>query len=138
MAQPGGGRLERHVGAEGGAADDRLLHARVVQERDRLAPEDGHPVVPHLGRPVGVPVTEQVEAQHAVAALLELLGERAVHLAREQETRQENDDLVALAVLVVDQPVAFELERLGDHCGPQYPRISIGHAVATAKRRESE
>jgi hypothetical protein len=78
---PGGGRLERHVGAEGGAADDRLLHARVVQERDRLAPEDGRPVVPHLGRPVGVPVTEQVEAQHAVAALFELLGERPVHLA---------------------------------------------------------
>ena len=48
----------------------------VVEQRDRLAAEDAHPVVPHLGRAVRVAVPEQVEAEHAVTALRRALGQR--------------------------------------------------------------
>ena len=76
-------------------------------------PKMRHAVVPHLGRAVGLAVAEQVEAQHPVAALGERLGERPVHLAREQQAGQQDHDAVAASVLVVDQPVSLELEILG-------------------------
>ena len=55
-------------------------------------------------------MAEQVEADHAVAALGERLGQRAVHPAREQQARQQHHDALAGAVLVVDEPVALEVE----------------------------
>ena len=51
-------------------------------------------------------MAEQVEADHAVAAQRERLGHRCLHPAREQQPVQEHDDPGALAVLVVDEPVA--------------------------------
>ena len=115
----GRGRLQRCVRAERGAADHRLLHPGGVEQRDRLAAERGHAVVPHLGRAIGVAVPEQVEAQHPVAALGEGLRQRRVHLAREQQSGQQDHDAVAAPVLVVHQPLAFEVEILREHCGPQ-------------------
>ena len=55
-------------------------------------------------------MAEQVEAEHAVPALGERLGQRAVHLAREQQARQEHHHARPAAVFVVDQPVAVEVE----------------------------
>ena len=55
-------------------------------------------------------MAEQVEAQHAVAALGERLGQRAVHRAREEQPGEQQDDPLAVAVVVVDEPVALELE----------------------------
>ena len=43
-ARRGGGDLERHVGAQRGAADHRLLGAEVVEQRDHLVGEGGHGV----------------------------------------------------------------------------------------------
>ncbi len=55
-------------------------------------------------------MAEQVQADDAVAALGERLGQRAVHLPREQQAREEDDDALPLAVVVVDEPVPLEFE----------------------------
>jgi hypothetical protein len=85
----------------------------VVEHRDRLAAEGRHRVVAHLGRPVRVAVAEQVETDHPVPALRERLRQRAVHLAGEEQPRQQQHDAPAAAVLVVDQPMSVELAVAG-------------------------
>ena len=74
----GDGRLERRVRAQRGAADDRLVDLEVVEQRHDLLAEDGHRVAPHVARAVRVAVAEQVERDHAVAAL----GQRCARAAR--------------------------------------------------------
>jgi hypothetical protein len=54
-----------------------------------------------------------------MAPVRQLLGERLVHFSREQEARQQDHDLVALAVLVVDEPLPFEFKASRAHCGAQ-------------------
>ena len=61
------GHLERDVGPQRGAADDRLLELEVVEQRHRLPGERGHRVAPHLPRPIGGAVAERVERDHPVA-----------------------------------------------------------------------
>jgi hypothetical protein len=117
-----GGRLERGVGAERRAAQHSLLHVGVVEQRDRLAPECRHRVAGHVGRTLRVAVAEQVQAEHPVAALGQRLGERPMHAPREQQARQQGHHSVARSVLVVDEPVAIELERSG-HGGHRRLRI---------------
>ena len=68
------------------------LDLEVVEQRHDLAPELGHRVAPHVGRAVRLAVAEQVERQHAVAALGERAGERVVHVAAEQQAVQQHDD----------------------------------------------
>ena len=53
---------------------------------------------------------EQVEAEDPVPALGERLGQRSVDAAGEEQRRQEQHDLVARPVLVVDQPVPVVAE----------------------------
>ena len=115
----GGGGLERHVGAQRGPADHRLLHLGVVKQRDRLTAEGQHAVVPHLGRAIGFAVAEQVEAQHPEAAVRKRFRQWRVHLAREQKARQQHHDAVAVPVLVVHEAMALELEIPGHHSRPQ-------------------
>ena len=69
--------LERRVRAERRAADDRLVDAEVVEQRDDVLGEEAHAVAPHLRRPVRAAVAEQVERDDAVAALGERARQRA-------------------------------------------------------------
>ena len=100
------GDLERRVGAQRGAHHHRLVDLEVVEQRHHLAAELGHRVAPHVGRPVGLAVAEQVERQHAMAALGQRPGERVVHVAAEQQAVQQHDDARPLAVGAVGQRAA--------------------------------
>ena len=109
----GRGGLQSRVRAQRRAADHRLVHLEVVEQRDRLATEGVHAVARHIRRAIGVAVTEQVEAYDAVAVRGERLRQRAVHLAREQEAGQQHHQVIARAVLVVHQAVPLEVEAPG-------------------------
>jgi hypothetical protein len=102
--------LERRVRAQRGPEDDGLLDLEVVEQRHHLATELGHRVAPHVGGPVRLAVPEQVERQHAVAALGQRDGERVVHVAAEQQPVQQDDDAPAVAVRAVGEPAAAMAE----------------------------
>ena len=106
------GRLERRVGAQRRPQHDGLLDLEVVEQRDRLLPEEGHRVALRVERAVRAPVAQQVERDHAVAALGEAARERLVHALAEQQAVQEHDDARALAVVRVGQRSPFVAERL--------------------------
>ena len=94
------------VGAQRRAADDRLLGAEVVEQRDDLLAEGGHRVDERVGRLVGAAVAEQVEGDHVQALGGQRPGQRLLHPARHQQAVQQHDPRVARAVLGVLQPVA--------------------------------
>ena len=102
--------LERRVGAQRGPEHHGLLDLEVVEQRDRLLPEEGHRVALGVPRAVRAPVAEEVERDHAVAALGEAARERLVHALAEQQTVQEYDDARALAVVRVGQLSPFVAE----------------------------
>jgi hypothetical protein len=58
-------------------------------------------------------MAQQIEAEDPVPPIRELLGERPVHLAREEETGEKHDRPVADPVLVKHQAVALEVEVSG-------------------------
>ena len=101
------GGLERGVRAQRGAEHDRLLDLEVVEQRDHLLAEEAHRVAPQVERALGLPVAEQVERDHAVAALRERPRQRLVHALAEQEPVQEHDDSGTLSVLAVRQRSPF-------------------------------
>jgi hypothetical protein len=101
--------------------------------------------------------TEEIEAHDAVAAVGKRLRERLVHLPREQQSGQQHDDPLAVAVVVVDEPVSLQLEvaHQGRHRGVEpisiFPRrdaIDLGEdrmgatvrvqATVNGESRESE
>ncbi len=92
------GDLERDVGSQRGAADDRPLELQVIEQGHGLAGEGGHRVVPHLHGPVRGPVAERIERDDAVAPPGQLAGQRGLHLLREQQTGQEDGGAITLSV----------------------------------------
>jgi hypothetical protein len=100
------GHLERDVGPQRGAADDRLVGAEVVEERDDLLPEGGHRVGQRVGGAVGTPVAEQVDGDDVEALGGQGPRQGLVHPARHQLAVDQDDPLVARAVLGVLEPVA--------------------------------
>ncbi len=107
-ADPLGGQhrdLERDVGAQRGAADDRLLGTEVVEQGDHLLAEGGHRVGQRVRRTVGAAVPEQVEGHHVQTLGRQGARERLVHPARHQLAVQEHHPRVARAVLGVLEPV---------------------------------
>ena len=116
----GGGGLERGVRAQRGAADHRLLHPDVVKQRDRLAAEGQHAVVPHLGRPIRVAVAEQVEAQHPVAARPQASPPADACIRRENSRPGSSTTTRSPSPYSsYDEPMALELEIPGHHSRPQ-------------------
>ena len=115
-AQPGGrerGDLERRVRAERRAADDRLVDAEVVEQRDHVLGEEAHAVVLHLRRARRAAVAEQVERHDAVAALGQGAGEADVHALAEQQAVEQDRHPRALAVDPVGQLAAVVGEPAG-------------------------
>jgi hypothetical protein len=55
-------------------------------------------------------VPEQVDDDHAVATLGQRPGERRVHLARQEQTVDQDERARPRPVLVVDQPPAVVME----------------------------
>jgi hypothetical protein len=109
------GALQRGVGAQRRAEHDRLVDLHVVEQRDHLGAERRHRVAPHVGRPVGLPVPEQVDRDDAVPPVGERLRQLGVHPLAEQQAVDEHGHPRPLAVAGVRQPVAVEHERvLGD------------------------
>jgi hypothetical protein len=102
--------LERHVRPERGSADDRLVDVEVVEQGDGLLAERRHRIAPHVARTIGVAVAEQVETDHPVSARGEGLGHGCLHPPRQQEAVKQDHDARALAVLVVDEPVAIVVQ----------------------------
>jgi hypothetical protein len=98
--------LERGVGPERGAHHDRLRDVEVVQQRDDVAPELGHRVAPHVRRPVGRAVPEQVERHHPMPAPGQRARQRLVHSLAEQQAVEQHDHPRALAVARVGEPLA--------------------------------
>ena len=103
--------LERRVRAERRAADDGLVDAEVVEQRDDVLGEEAHPVAPHVRRAVRAAVAEQVERDDAVAALGERARERDVHPLVEQQPVQQHRHPRAVAVLAVGERAPVVLER---------------------------
>ena len=117
------GDLEADVGAQGGAADDGLLGAEVVEQGDDLLGERGHRVDERVGRAVGAAVPEQVEGDDVQALRGERPGQRLLHAARHQLAVEQDDPGVTRAVLGVLQTVATILgleEELADALGDQH------------------
>ena len=84
-------QLERDVGAERGAADDRPLQAEVVEQREDLLGEQRHRVEPQVVGLVGAAVAEQVDADHPVAALGKRRAEPVEHVPVHQQAVDEDD-----------------------------------------------
>jgi len=72
-----GGHLERRVGTERRAEDDRLVDREMVQERDDLLGEDRRRVARRLVGPIRQAVPEQVDRNDVVAALRERAASRS-------------------------------------------------------------
>ena len=118
-----GRHLERDVGAERRTADDGLLGAEVVEQRDDLVGERRHRVDQRVGRPVGAAVAEQVEGHHVQPLAGERARERLVHPARHQLAVEQHDPVGAGAVLGVLEPLlarAAVEEELPDPLGDQH------------------
>ena len=79
------GGLQRDVRAERRPGHDGLVELEVVEQRDDLLAEHRHGVVPHVLRPVGAAVAEQIERDDAVAALGEGARQGLVHPLREEQ-----------------------------------------------------
>ena len=99
------GQLERDVGAERGAADNRPLQPEVVEQRKNLLGEQRHRVEAQVVGLVGAAVAEQVDADHPVAALGQRRPELLEHVPVHQQAVGEDDRPLALAVLVEADPV---------------------------------
>ena len=121
--------LERDVGAQRRAADDRLLGAEVVEQRDDLLAEGGHRVDQRVGGPVGAAVAEQVEGHDVQAPGRHRPGQRLLHPARHQQPVQQHHPLVAGAVLGVLEAVAAAVgldEELTDPLAHQHgPNVAL-------------
>jgi hypothetical protein len=104
------GDLERRVGPQRRAPDHGLVELEVVHERDHLLPEGAHRIAPHVVRAVRAPVAQQVEQDHPVAAVGQVLGQRLVHARRKQQPGQEDDRARPAAVRPVREALALMSE----------------------------
>jgi hypothetical protein len=104
------GELERHVCSERGSAQHRLFEVEVLEERRDLVRERGHRVRPHVYGPVGASVAEQVHRDHAIAAPCHLRRQPVVHAPVHEQAVHEDEGALAVAVLVVRDPVAVIAE----------------------------
>ena len=102
--------VERDVRPERGAADHGVVQLEVVHQGDHLVAEQRHRVARHVLRPVGLPVAQEIEHVDAASALGERLGQRAVHLAAQQQPREQHQRPRPGSVLVVDQAEALVAE----------------------------
>ena len=80
----------------------------LVHEAEHLLAEERHGVAPHVARPVGIAVTQQVEGDDPVSTLGQFFGERLVHVTVEQQPVDQDHGAAAGAPFVIDQPVAVD------------------------------
>ena len=124
-----GGELERDVGAERGAADHGLVDAEVVEQRRDLVGERAHRVIAGARcGPPDCPWPSRLTQMTRLPALGELRAEALEHRAVHQQAVDQDDDPVALAVLVVDDRVALEAE-LAHRRESIWPRASAPPAA---------
>jgi hypothetical protein len=109
------GHLQRHVGAQRSAPDDRLVDLQVIEQRDDLLAEEGHRVDAHVVRALRAPVPQQVDRDDSVAALGQGARQRRLHRLRQQQAVHEHDHARALAVLGVHETPPLVAERSGPH-----------------------
>ena len=123
----GRGDLERRVRAQGRPTHHGARYVQLVEQCQRLAPEQGHRVVDHLGRAVGVAVPEQVEAEDTVPSLGQRLGQRNVDPAGEEQRRKEQHDLLAPVSSYTNRcpPYRNCRVRTFDHGRGRIPRTAV-------------
>jgi hypothetical protein len=98
-----GGDLERHVGAQGGAADDGTLGPEMVEQSDDLVCERAHGVHQRVRGPVGATVPEQVERHDVHPVDGQGARQRLVHPAWHELTVEQHHPARTRAVLGVLQ-----------------------------------
>ena len=130
--------LQGDVGAQAGAADDRLLGTEVVEQGDDLLGEGRHRVDQRVRRPVRAAVAEQVEGHHVQAVSREGPRQRLVHPARHQLPVQQHHPVVAGAVLGVLEAVATTVgmaeEELPNALGDQHGAANLRRPSGLAAR----